>query len=89
MGAQAAPGFRQDPQQEAVAARGMSMEQVRQLLGNPGQQIKYRNQTGPTLTYQVIGTVDTVFDVDFGANGEVVSANERVIPIDGDGAFDR
>lgn len=89
IGAQPAQGFRVDQSQEAMVTRGMSVEQVRQILGHPTRQIQYRNQPGPTFTYLVIGTIDTVFDVDFDANGQVTSTNERVIPIDGDSAFDR
>lgn len=89
LGAQAAQGFRVDQAQEAQITHGMNVEQVRQLLGHPTQQIKYRNQPGPTFTYRVIGTVDTVFDVDFDANGQVASTTERIIPLNGDSAHDR
>ena len=87
--AQAASGFTVTQNQEALVTPGMSMAEVRQALGPPSQRIKYRNQPGPTFTYQVIGTGDTLFDVDFDANNQVVSTSERIVPMDGDGARDR
>ena len=83
--AQAASGFWVTKSQEALVAPGMTMEQVRETLGHPTQFIKYRNQPGPTFTYRVMGTGDTLFDVDFDANGQVASTTERIIPIDGGG----
>lgn len=87
--AQAASGFWVSQSQEASVTPGMSMAEVRQALGHPTQSIKYRNQPGPTFTYRVLGTVDTLFDVDFDANGQVVSTSERIVPMDGDSAHDR
>jgi len=57
----------------------MSTAEVQAALGHPEQNIHYRNEPGPTFTYQVSGTQGTtVFDVDFDANGRVASASERV-----------
>lgn len=84
---QHASGFWVDKSQQALVTPGMSMADVRQTLGHPTENIQYRNQPGPTFTYKVTGTVDTLFDVDFDANGKVVSTNERIIPIDG--GYDR
>ena len=81
--AQAASGFWVNQSQEALISPGMSMQEVRQALGHPTQFIKYRNQPGPTFTYKVMGTEDTLFDVDFDANGLVASTSERIVPIDG------
>ena len=80
--AQAASGFWVNQSREILVVPGMSMEQVRQALEHPTQFIKYRNQPGPTFTYRVMGTGDTLFDVDFDANGRVLSTNERIVPID-------
>jgi len=85
----AASGFWINQTQEVLVTPSMSMPQVRQALGHPTQFIKYRNQPGPTFTYRVIGTLDTLFDIDFDANGQVVSTNERIVPIDGGSDRDR
>lgn len=85
----AASGFTVRPSQEGLVTPGMSLTQVRQTLGHPSQSIQYRNQPGPTFTYRVIGTGDTLFDVDFDANGQVVSTNERIVPMDGGNDHDR
>ena len=84
---QHANGFWVDKGQQVLVAPGMSIPQVQQALGTPTQRIHYRNQPGPTFTYKVTGTIDTLFDVDFDADGKVVSTNERIIPIDG--GYDR
>lgn len=76
-------GFWVNKSQQALVTPGMTIPQVQQTLGTPTQRIQYRNQPGPTLTYRVTGTVDTLFDVDFDAQGQVASTNERIVPIDG------
>ena len=81
--AQAASGFWVTQSQEASIAPGMTMEQVRQAIGHPTQFIQYRNQPGPTFIYRVMGTSDTLFDVDFDANHQVMSTTERIVPLDG------
>lgn len=86
--AQAASGFWVNPGQQALVRPGMSMAEVRQTLGHPTQNIKYRNQPGRTFTYKVMGTLDTLFDVDFDADGTVLSTNERIVPIDGGSDWD-
>lgn len=85
---QAASGFTVNQNQEVLVTPGMSMPQVREALGHPSQQIQYRNQPGPTFTYRVMGTVDTLFDVDFDAKGVVASTNERIVPVDGGSDLD-
>lgn len=84
---QHANGFWVDKSQQVLVVPGMSILQVQQALGTPTQRIQYRSQPGPTFTYKVTGTIDTLFDVDFDADGKVVSTNERIIPIDG--GYDR
>ena len=77
--AQAAGGFTVDKGQEALVKPGMSTAEVQSALGHPEEDIHYRNEPGPTFTYSVAGTEDTVFDVDFAANGKVASTSERVL----------
>jgi len=77
--AQAAGGFTVTKGQEALVKPGMSTAEVQSALGHPEQNLHYRNEPGPTFTYSVAGTEDTVFDVDFGANGQVASTSERVL----------
>lgn len=86
--AQAATGFTVTQSQETLVTPGMSASQVREALGRPSQHIKYRNQPGPTFTYRVLGTMDTLFDVDFDASGRVASTNERIVPVDGGSDLD-
>jgi len=81
--AQAADGFTVNHSQEALVAPGMSIAEVRQALGSPAQNLKYHNESGPTFTYRVAGSDDTVFDVDFGADGKVASVGERIEQIGG------
>jgi hypothetical protein len=77
--AQAASGFTVTKGQEVLVRPGMSTAEVQSALGQPDRDLHYRNEPGPTFTYQVSGTADTVFDVDFGADGRVASASERVV----------
>lgn len=76
--AQAVSGFEVTQQQEAMVSPGMSMEQVRQVLGPPERFVHYRNEPGPTYTYRVINQEATLFDVDFGPDGLVKTKNERM-----------
>lgn len=76
--AQAASGYTVTRRQEAQVMPGMNMAQVRQTLGHPEQNVKYGNEPGPTYTYRVIDHEQTLFDVDFGADGRVASMNERM-----------
>lgn len=83
--AQAAGGYTVAHNQESQVAPGMSMQQVRQALGTPERHVKYRNEPGPTYTYRVRGEEQTLFDVDFGADGRVLTMNERMDPSGGNG----
>ena len=83
--AQAASGFSVKPSQEALVAPGMSAAEVQLALGRPSENIQYRNEPGRTFTYQVIGKEDTLFDVDFGADGKVASVSERMNEMGGNG----
>lgn len=83
--AQAAGGFTVTQKQETGVSPGMSMEQVRQVLGPPESNIHYRNEPGPTYTYRVLGQDELLFDVDFGPDGLVKTKNERMDPSGGGG----
>ena len=85
--AQAAPGYWVTQQQETMVSPGMSMEQVRQALGPPERNVHYRSEPGPTYTYRVINEEEHLFDVDFGADGMVKTANERM-DLSGGGGHD-
>ena len=82
--AQAASGVTITASDEAKVAVGMTATEVQQNLGRPADIISYRNESGPTWTYEVVGAPFgiTEFDVDFGSDGNVVSVGERVLGID-------
>jgi outer membrane protein assembly factor BamE (lipoprotein component of BamABCDE complex) len=66
---------------QAAAVRvGMTATEVEQILGRPAEAAKFRNMSGPTWTYLLVGAVfaDTEFDVEFGTDGRVASAREFV-----------
>ncbi len=76
--AQAASGYTISKDQEALVGPGMSAAQVQQTLGHPGRSVQFGNEPGPTFTYHVVDNERTIFEVDFGADGKVVSTDERV-----------
>ena len=78
--AEAAGGFSITPSDEGRIAVGMSEADVQQHLGPPARARRYPNALGPTWTYAVQGAPfgRTDFDIDFGADGKVVSTNERL-----------
>jgi outer membrane protein assembly factor BamE (lipoprotein component of BamABCDE complex) len=76
--AQAAGGYTVTKSQEALVAPGMSATAVQQALGRPEANVKFRNEPGPTYTYRISGVGQTLFDVDFGADGKVASVRERM-----------
>ena len=79
--AQAASGVTITANDEAKVAVGMTTSEVQQSLGRPADIISFRNESGPTWTYEVDGAPFgvTEFDIDFGPDGKVVSASERVL----------
>src|SRR4029077_18706294 len=79
--AQAANGFNITQSDESKVGVGMDTTDVQRSLGPPEWVHQYPRQPGPTWTYNVVGAPFgiTKFDVDFGADGKVVSANERII----------
>lgn len=77
-GAMAASGYRVTKAQEAQIKIGMSTDEVRSALGKPARIYKYRNEVGPTWTYEVVGANSaTVYEVDFGKDSKVLKVNER------------
>jgi hypothetical protein len=79
--AQAASGYNIVQSDEGKVAIGMDTTQVQNSLGPPERIFQYPRQPGPTWTYNVVGAPFgiTKFDVDFGADGKVASATERII----------
>jgi len=77
----AAPGYTVTHEQELQITPGMSADEVRQALGRPAQNVRYRNEPGPTWTYHAASSFwHAVFDVNFGADGKVASVGERADP---------
>jgi outer membrane protein assembly factor BamE (lipoprotein component of BamABCDE complex) len=83
--AHAARGVSISRSHESAVRMGMTAGQVREQLGPPAIDVKYRGAPGRTWGYRVIestpGTVQ--FDVDFGADGKVGSAREHSVPSGG------
>ena len=79
--AHAAGGFTITRDQEALVKAGMTQDQVRQALGPPARNVKFAKSPGPTWIYNLAGALDPViyFDVDFGYDGRVLTARERVL----------
>lgn len=77
--AHAAGGFTATPDQEKSIAVGMTTSEVQQALGRPAITEKFRNEPGPTWSYNLIGFANepTLLDIDFGSNGQVASVSER------------
>jgi len=79
--AQAATGVNITQSEESRIAVGMDATEVERSLGRPERIFRYPGQPGPTWTYNVVGAPFgiTKFDIDFGADGKVASASERII----------
>lgn len=79
--AHAAGGFTITRDQEALVKSGMTQDQVQQALGPPARNVKFAKSPGPTWIYNLAGALDPViyFDVDFGYDGRVLTARERVL----------
>jgi len=83
--AHAAGGVSVLPSQESLVQPGMSQTDVKQALGRPARNEKFMAENGPTWTYDVATSETdghTLFDVDFSADGRVVSASERIVQTD-------
>ena len=79
--ARAAGGFWVSRNQEASITIGMTASEVEQRLGRPRHNVQYRSAPGPLWSYDVIDPLfgKTQFDIEFGADGRVLSASENVI----------
>lgn len=82
--AMAADGYTVNQKQELQIKAGMSQDEVRQVVGQPVRVDKFGNEPGPTWTYDVVGGLGHVamFDIDFGADGRVASAQERIVDVE-------
>ena len=81
---QAANGFSITTSREDVVTIGMSMSEVRQLLGTPARADRYGNRPGPVWAYKVVDPLfgRTEFNVEFGADERVIAKGEVVIGSD-------
>ncbi len=88
LAAQAQDGFTVKPHQESLVKPGMSKSEVQQVIGRPSQDQRYGMAPGSTWVYNVSGVANvpeivdgdrTVYEVDFDANGRVISARERTL----------
>lgn len=78
----AASGYEVTPAQERLVQEGMTPVEVRQALGHAERVVHYRSEPGATWTYEVTrgpGSGETLFDVDFNADGTVASTDERFV----------
>lgn len=86
--ANAQDGFTVSPRQESLIKPGMSKSEVQQAIGRPSRDASYGVAPGSTWVYGITGMVNdgitenrnTVYEVDFDAEGRVISARERVLP---------
>jgi hypothetical protein len=79
--AYAANPFNISVEQEALITPGMSASEVEQAIGRPEHVAVYVNQDGPSWTYNVASGSwrdGMAFEVDFGADGRVVSSEQLV-----------
>ena len=79
LGAYAASGYKVTPMQESQVKVGMTTTEVQSTLGRPARITKYRNEVGPTWTYDVSNASSdhTVYEIDFSPEGKVIKMNER------------
>lgn len=80
-------GFSVRPEHQSLIQPGMTQSEVQQAIGRPSRDARYGVARGSTWVYSVTGNLEdvflnnsrTVFEVDFDANGKVVSAQERTL----------
>ena len=75
--AHAMSGFSVTHQQEKQINVGMAQSDVLAALGTPDNNVHYGSEPGRTFTYHVTGDPEVLFDVDFDADGKVLSTSER------------
>lgn len=71
-------GLTIDPAQEQQVRSGMSADEVKNTIGEPMRVERFANQPGPTFAYDVAGSEQTLFEVEFDADGRVATARERI-----------
>jgi outer membrane protein assembly factor BamE (lipoprotein component of BamABCDE complex) len=81
LAAQAAPGFTVQPRDEQLVKVGMTQDEVRAAIGVPTRSLQFKATDRTTWTY-LRPDVESVFDVDFSADGKVVSATPRMVHFD-------
>ena len=81
-------GFTVSPYQESLIKPGMSKSEVRQALGRPSRDASYGVAPGSTWIYGVTGAVSdqitntrTIYEIDFGNDGRVISAKKRILDL--------
>jgi outer membrane protein assembly factor BamE (lipoprotein component of BamABCDE complex) len=83
--ASAQSGYWVNKNQEMLVKPGMTKTEVQQALGRPSRDARYGAAPGSTWIYHVSGTAipeaanRTLYEVDFDAEGKVISAGERVV----------
>jgi len=79
--AHAASGYSVNPADEQRVSVGMTQAEVLQTLGRPSTNQRFPNEPGATWTYSVPSDLNhhTLFEVDFSADGKVLSTGERVL----------
>jgi outer membrane protein assembly factor BamE (lipoprotein component of BamABCDE complex) len=75
--AHATSGYTVTKQQEGLVSVGMSQSDVMAAIGTPDSNVQYGNEQGRTFTYRLTGDPETLFDIDFDADGKVLSTSER------------
>lgn len=77
---QAANGISITRSQERAVRIGMNAAEVQHVLGRPAGVSKFRNAPGPIWRYHLVEAYGAIeFDVDFGSDGRVISARERLL----------
>lgn len=79
--AQAAGGISVTQREAARITAGMSVDEVRGLLGRPASDVQFRNEPGPIWLYHVTDAIDPVYlEIAFGKDGRVTGTSQYVDP---------
>ncbi len=70
-------GYTVTQREESQIVPGMAQADVLLALGRPAHNVQYRNEPGPTLTYHVVSAEGLLFDIQFDAQGKVLSTVEH------------
>ena len=86
--ANAQDGFTVTPYQQSLVKPGMSKSEVQQVIGRPSRDARYGIAPGSTWIYGITGAVSdqitntrTIYEIDFGNDGRVISARERILDL--------